>query len=282
MRKILIPTDFSNNAYNAIVYATKLFQNEPSTFYVLHSFENEVSRLTSRVDIGKSEEVIDELYDSTERKLEELKKTISQNNLGSDHILETIASSKRLSGMVNYLVKEKGIDMVVMGTKGQTGAKEVLLGSTTVQLIKKIEKSPLLVIPEDMEYTPLKHIAFATGFEYPYTDTEVQPLLQLAAIDSATVHILHMREDEQLELDRKEHVSKLKTILETISYEIHWLTKGKSKTDVISDYVYSNPVDLLAMIYYKYGFLKSLFRESIVKKVARHPGIPFLMIPASK
>ncbi|MDC8003777.1 universal stress protein [Aureisphaera galaxeae] len=282
MKNILIPTDFSNNAYNALLYATQLFGKEPCKFYLLHSFESEVSRLTSRVDIGKSEEVIDELFASAETKLTELKHSITMDAEGKGHEFETIASSKRLPKEVNYLIKGMDIDFVIMGTKGQTGAKEVLLGSNTVRIIKKIKGAPLMVIPEHMDYRPLKHIAFATGFKFPYTEKELAPLLQLVALDEGALQILHVMMEDKLELDQKEHLSKLRHQLDSVTHDVYWLRRGFSKTEVITDHVYDNNIDVLVMIYYKHGFLKSLFRESIVKKVGLHPSIPFFMIPASK
>ena len=281
MKNILIPTDFSNNAYNALLYTTQLFGNEPCKFYLLHSFESEVSRLTSRIDIGRSEEVMEELFSETEVGLLELKHSITMDCEGSGHVFEIIASSRMLTTEVNYLIMGMNIDYVVMGTKGQTGAREVLLGSTAIQVIKKIKGAPLLVVPEHIDYHPVSRIAFAAGLEFPYTDFEVRSLTNLAETNNASIQILHIRDSEQMELDRKEHMFQLIEKLKPIQSEVCWLEKGVNKTEVISDYVYNNQIDILAIVYYKYGFLKSLFRESIVKKVALHPGIPFLMIPSS-
>ena len=80
MKKILIPTDFSNNAYAALFYVVKLFSDEEVQFYLLHSFADSVSALTSRVDIGKSEKVLDNLYDNAD---EEGTKLIHRINLDS-------------------------------------------------------------------------------------------------------------------------------------------------------------------------------------------------------
>ncbi|MEL6810312.1 MAG: universal stress protein [Bacteroidota bacterium] len=281
MKNILIPTDFSDNAYNALLYATQLFKNEPSKFYLLYSFEDEVSMLTSRVDIGRSEMVIDDLFKRYNQKLTELKHAITLDTEGFGHRYEIVASSKMLTREINFLIKGMSIDYVIMGTKGLTGAKEVLLGSTTVHVIKKIKDCPLLVIPEEIDYKPLKRIAFATGFEYPYSDFEIDAITKLADIDNAMVQIVHIREDEKIALDQREHLFQLKEKLAGVQSDICWLTPGDSKTAAITDFVFSNPVDVLAMIYYKHGFIKGLFRESIVKKVGLHPGIPFLMVPSS-
>ena len=59
MKKILIPTDFSKNSSDALFYAEKLYGGKSVEFVVVYSFESEVSSLTSRVDIGKSEQVVE-------------------------------------------------------------------------------------------------------------------------------------------------------------------------------------------------------------------------------
>ncbi|NND63699.1 MAG: universal stress protein [Flavobacteriaceae bacterium] len=280
-RHILIPTDFSNNAYNALFYATRLFKNESCHFYLLNSFEKETSRLTSRVDIGKSEEVIDELFDKSQEQLTELMHSIVRDTEDYNHTFETVSSSKELIKEINFLIRGMSIDLVIMGTKGRTASLDVLLGSTTVRVIKRIKNAPLLVIPEETSFEPPTKMGFATGFKHPYEEFEINSLKMMANLNKTQIHILHIQEVDKISEDQKANWMHLKNSFEGLEIDTHWIQRGDSKTEVLTDFVFDNHIDMVAMIYYKYSFIKSLFRESIVKKIGLHPGIPFLMIPAS-
>ncbi len=281
IKNVLIPTDFSVNAYNALLYATRLFQNESMHFYVLNSFEEEVTRSTSRVDIGKTDDLVDELVKKTNDELTSLKHSIVRDTEGFDHTFEMISSSRELSKVINQVIDNRSIDLVVMGTKGRTGAIEVLLGSTTVNVIKKIKNAPLLVIPEDVTFVPPKNIGFATGFKHEYSDFELDSIVNIAKLYGSKVDVLHVKEEERISVAQRANWIVLKNKMHDLETDTHWVAKGPSKTEVLTDFVFHQGIDLVAMIYYKHSFIKSLFRESIIKKIGMHPGLPFLMVPSS-
>jgi hypothetical protein len=66
MKNILVPTDFSNNAYCALFYAAKLLEEEPSHFVIFNSIEDQVSKLVSTIYTGKSKELINDLLQASE------------------------------------------------------------------------------------------------------------------------------------------------------------------------------------------------------------------------
>jgi nucleotide-binding universal stress UspA family protein len=281
MKNILICTDFSENAYNALLYAAHLFKNEACRFYLLHSFENQITRSTSRVDIGRTEQIMDQLLKETDENMGHLKHSIVLDTEGFGHQFETLTSSKTLFREINFLIVENAIDYVVMGTKGITAAKGVLLGSSTVKVIKKLMGCPLLLIPVEIDFEPIEKIAFTTGFKRSYSDFQLNSISTLAKIHSAKIFIVHIREEEKIGIQQREHLFQLKKKLELIWHDVYWIDKGASKTEAILDFVLQEKIDLLAMINYKHGFINSLFRESVVKKISTQPGIPFLMIPAT-
>lgn len=282
MKNILIPTDFSNNAYNALYYATRLFKSEAATFYLLNSFEEENTLSTSRIDIGKSEVIIEELFRKSRVALEEVKHTIVRDTEGMDHTFEIVPSSKSLTREINFLIKGMNIDYVVMGTKGATGAKGVILGSNTIRTIKKIKGAPLLVVPEKADYQKPRHLAFATDLNQAYKKEDLQPILDMAWSNDATIHVLHVMEDDTVSKKRKDHFHELMEKLGDIKKEMHWIPLDWSKSETIMKFVEQDRIDLLVMIYFKRGFFKKMFREAVVKKIGRHPQTPFMVVPATK
>ncbi len=281
MKHILIPTDFSENAYKALIYATKLFKKNPCTIHILHSIEVAASRLTSRVDIGRSEQVMDVLYDQADAECEEFRARLIKDTEGCGHTFDIITTAMSLPRAMNRICVQRKVDLVIMGTKGQTGAKEVILGSNTVNVIKKIKKIPVLVIPLQAEFRPIAKIAFATSFKRSYPPTDLDELIYLARLHNSVVKILHVREDKRISDIQRKHLDNLLGHFEGLECNVDWIDGDKEKTRAITDYLQNENIDLLAIIFYKYNFVVQLFRESVVKKIGRHPSSPYLVIPAS-
>ncbi len=144
MKNILIPTDFSENAYSALYYATRLFKNEPCRFYILNTLDSEASVITGKTD--------PQLINESKEKLTEIRHTIVRDTEDYDHSFESILTTEKLLETIEKTVKEKGIDIIVMGTKGATGAKGFFVGSTTSNVIQKIKCCPVLVVPEEFNF----------------------------------------------------------------------------------------------------------------------------------
>ena len=280
MKTILIPTDFSKNAYCALHYATQLFSNETCKFIILHSFENQVSNLTSRVDIGKTEAVVDELYNTYENKCDAVMHTIVRDNPNDEHTYKTIATSISLARAINRLVVKENVNFVVMGSKGATGAASVFMGSNTLRMIKKIKNAPLLIVPQKLDFTPIKKIVFTTGFKRAYTAEELQPLITIGEGQNAIVKVAYIHEKEKMTESQREHLHQLFDILNPLKPELHWLHETTDKYDAVTSYINKKNVEMLAMVYYKHNFFVSLFREAVVKNIAEQSAVPFLILPS--
>lgn len=279
MKSILIPTDFSKNAYCALYYVTQLFAEEKCKFILVHSFENQVTNLTSRIDIGKTEAVVEELYSNSEAKCEEVKHKIILDAKNENHSFTTIATSLTLSRAINKLITKEQVDFVVMGSKGNTAAREVLMGSNTLAMIKKIKKAPLLVIPQEIDFKPIKKIAFATGFKREHFKAQLQSLVYISSLTNASIKVIHKYKKEKMEPEQRANFHKLFELLENSNPENNWLPDEPNTYAAITTYLNNQEIDLLVMIYYKHNAIVRLFREATVKNIAKYTLIPFLILP---
>jgi nucleotide-binding universal stress UspA family protein len=279
MKTIIVPTDFSKNAYCALYYATQLFARDTCKFILINSFENQVTNLTSRIDIGKTEAVVDELYDTTEVRCEELKHKIIRDTNNNSHTYHTIATSLSLTRAINKLVVKEAADYVVMGGKGSTGAHNILMGSNTLLMIRKIKNASLLIIPYPINFKPIKKIAFATGFKRPYSKKELEPLVAISSLYNADIKIVHVNKKEKMSELQRANVHELFELLGSAHPENTWLYDNDNSYDAIGSYVQKEHIDILAMISYKHNAIVRLFREATLKKIVKHATIPFLILP---
>ncbi|RMA58767.1 universal stress protein [Ulvibacter antarcticus] len=282
MKAILVPTDFSKNAYSALQYATQLFAGETCKFIIMHSFENQLTKLTSRVDIGKTEAVAEELYDTYEAKCEEIKHQIILDTENKQHDYKIIVTSLSLSYAINIFIDKEQVDFVVMGSKGSTSANDILMGSNTLSVIQRIKKAPLLVIPREFNFKPIKNIAFATGFKRAYSINELQALSYLSTLSNANIKVLHIHKKEKLNNTQHANFHQLFELLKDHKPESNWLPNDSDNYDAITSYLNKAQTGLLAMIFYKHNVIVRLFREATVKNIAKYTLIPFLILPTQE
>lgn len=278
MKKIILPTDFSENAYNAISYALQLFRDEECTFYLVNTYTPAVYQaeyvLHSPGQIG-----LGDLYQSNSRELlEDVKAKLLQNFSNPKHTIITHAAFNMVADEVKDMVEKEGADLVVMGTQGATGAKEILFGTHTVHVIKQVH-CPVIVVPSGFEYETPKEILFPADYEVAYDELPLQVLLDIAKLHRSSVEVIHISSGYELSNAQEKNRKKLGKLLGTTSHVFHDLPSQEIIT-AINTFQHKAQVNFLVMVRNKHTFLERLFIEPVVKKIAFHVTIPFMVIPA--
>ncbi len=279
MQNILVTTDFSNNAYSALLYATRLFQDQACQFYLLHTFNVNTPVLTSRINTDKGDLLYQRLHSESKEKLTEMRHKIVRDTEDLQHTFEMISVSKGLSETINKTITNKNIDLVVMGTKGATGAKEVFIGSNTVKVIQKIKSCPVLVIPDQFDFSKPLEIVFPTDFKQFYLEKELQPLIAIASLFKSNIRIFHVHEEEKLSEIQEYNFETLKKYLKDFEVTTHWISKLSKKTKLINEFIKKMQINVLVMINYKHNIIEGITHEPVIKNIGFHATVPFLVIP---
>lgn len=282
MKRVLIPTDFSRNAWNAIAYAMHLFQGETCTFYLLNTFTPAIPStrfMAPMVDGGRLEDSVRRnSEDGLERTIEKIK---SKFPVGQ-HQFQAISSFNLLVDEVNDVAETYGIDLIITGTKGASGMEEVFLGSNTVRIIKGTRKCPVLVVPHNIKFTAPSEIAFATDFSRFYTASELAPLVAMARAYKSVIRIVHVQEEiKALSELQQFNLNMLRRYLGGIEHYVHTVSELNSISRTFEIFARELGVHLLAMLNYRHSFMERMTREPIVKRTAFHTQIPLLVIPES-
>ncbi|WP_299249676.1 universal stress protein [uncultured Aquimarina sp.] len=281
MKKILLPTDFSDNSWNAIDYATELFKEEACTFYLLNVYSKIIYESVHLSHIPSERSIENTVKANAVTNLEHLKKTIEHISPNQKHQFEIIAALGSLTEVTEEVVASKKIDLIIMGTKGATGTKEVFMGSNTVRIINTVKKCPVLAIPDGFTFiSKPSEITFATDFTHFYSKEELRPLLDLAKSFNAAIRIVYVQQEEGvLNEEQKFNLGMLQKYFKDITYYQHTLTKGDSISKSLKVFTEELDIYLLAMLNYSHSFVDKLTREPVIKTVAFHTQIPLLVIP---
>ena len=273
MKKILLPTDFSDNAWSAAVYALKLYAEETCTFYFLHSL---VTRLSPS---NLTNKLLRIMTDNAMKELLELKEMAETSNSNPCHSFDIILSPHDLQSAIKTAVKSYEMELVIMGKKGVTGADELFFGGNTVETIQKMRLCPILTVPEDFDFVAPKQIAFPTDYNRFYDEKELRPIKDLARLNNAKIRILHINVEPHLNAVQEYNFTMLKQYLEDYEHSFHWMPNYAKKTEEIGEFIKDLKINILAMVNYKHSFIEYLLKEPVIKKIGKHPLIPFLVIP---
>ena len=279
-KHILLPTDFSTNARNAIDYAIYLFEKEECTFYIMNAFQVSPSGLSSTINKAKDTRLHRAIKAESKRSIKSLLEELKSKNENSLHKFEGLCISDSLLNAIGKTSIDENINYVFMGTKGSSAVKEVFMGSSTVSVLKNIDFCPLVAVPENYSFEIPEEIAFATNFEHVYSKLELIPLIDLAKLYNSTITIVHVDKGKALSQQQKNSKKLLEEKLYGIPYRFKEV-KGTSKiSNALSEYAKNNRnIGMISMINYWHSFFEKLTKEEVIKNVTFHTEVPFLILP---
>ncbi|WP_242131888.1 universal stress protein [Aestuariivivens marinum] len=281
MKNILLPTDFSENSWNAIQYAIHFFSKEPCHFYLLH-----INRISDNLMNGTpylaTEDVLEYVY--TKPSIEKLRQVLKRISIlfpsNKNHRFYALADYNFFIESIRKHVKEKNIDIIVIGTKGASGLKKIIIGSNTGDVITKV-KCTTLVVPEKAQFTNLKEITFPTDFSLNYDIRILQPLLDLLENNKASLRILHVSKNKTtLNNDQTRNRELLDDYFINIDSSFHYLT-NRSLQDAIQCFVESRNSNLICMVAKNLNYFQQLLFHSKAEALSYHMKTPFLVLHES-
>lgn len=196
MRKIIIPTDFSDNAWNAIKYALELFKYEKGEVYFLHAFEDEIYKEADDQPTDDFSEISENIRKRTTHTLEKLLKQVYEVWPNPRHTYHPVASQHNIVDAIDILTDTINADIIIMGTKGTTDSKSAILGSNALKVMRYVA-APVLAIPDGFEYIQPKQIVFATNYLIPYKRRELKLLCDLAVPYRANIDMIYVAKDRK-------------------------------------------------------------------------------------
>ncbi len=274
-RKILIPTDFSKNSWHAINYALELYKSEPCDFFILNVFSATGNVLQSLMNMEPGSELYETAKAYSEEGLAKVLDMLTlQEKRNPKHHFKAISFFNNTIDAIKNIVEKKDIEMIVMGTKGETHSRATAFGSTAIYVMEKVRNCPVIVVPLNAELTLPKEIVFPTDYKIPYKRRELVYLTDIAKTCDATLVILHV-EEGKLNENQKENKALLEEIFQGTNYKFHTLSHNSVIT-AINVFVESRESDMAAFINKKHTFFGSILTSPLVKEISFHLKVPIL------
>lgn len=274
MLSILLPTDFSENSWNAISYALEFFKYQKTEFYLMHAYQNEFydhDELTSR-DVY--EDVLGNVKNQSQKNLDNLIARVKKIATHTRFKFHAISAYSTLVEEANLIADAKNIDLIVMGTKGKSDERNIIFGSQTFQVLKYVQ-CPVLAIPSEYNNTQPKRILFPTDYMIPYKRRELKLLSVLAKSYRSTINVLYVSKSRNLSIRQEDNKAFLEDTLR--EHEVNYCHEHeKNIAETIKKFITHKNIDMLTMVNTQHSFLEDMLFPSNIDKVSLGLKIPLL------
>ncbi|HLV47063.1 MAG TPA: universal stress protein [Flavobacterium sp.] len=282
MSKILFPTDFSETANNAFIYALNLAKSTDAELFVLNCYEMVVLSTTS----SGNPDMVQEMYQSIElNHFEQFKEQVplmrkmAQEQGLSEVKMTFLFEEGLLQSVIRKVIKDENIDYIVMGTNGANSLEKKLLGSNTVNIMTKVD-IPILSVPTEAKFTPskIKTIGFATMLRE--SDKKgIYTIAKIAKKLGADFKCLHILRDENSDYD--ETLNAWIAEFTPLGITFHTVLNRDLEQSVFY-FIDKYNVDMMCIVKRQMNFFEKLFSSSLSKKLAYHSYVPVFVLREEK
>ena len=277
MKTILIPTDFSKNAFVAAEYGCALAAATGQNVLLLHVY---IALYSGYKEEGESVKQIKWVEQQSAKDMESIVKTLKTQF--PDVSIEGEYLKGFMIDLVSQKLKDPSISMVVMGTKGVSNVAESILGSTTYEVIKK-SPVPVLVVPMDTADFTLARAGFFTDYKDSELDA-LQVFNQVIPVGPklSVVHFFTDPEKQsEAEKSRSRWERKISAAFPDNDFVVRAMQVAKVDINAVREAADTERLDLLVFARTHRSFFHSIFAQSLTKAVAGYTAsVPSMFIRA--
>jgi nucleotide-binding universal stress UspA family protein len=276
MKKILVPTDFSPEADYALEAATRIVARSGASIHLLHIVEDLPYDTFSPSGDYIPQNSMDKVFvmKLIEKAHEQLHTRMQDANLAGITITHEVKTGSVYKHIAQGIAGEK-VDLIVMGTKGDSGLHEMLIGSNTEKVVR-FAGCPVLSIRKKPGGFDLKNVVLAVNFEENYTSF-LHKLIDWQKLFNFKLHVLHVNtplnfdttaniEERMARFSRKHQLQNYTfTIVNEYAYE-----------EGILGFAAKTKADMVVMLTHGRRGLAYFMDGSITGNVVNHATVPVL------
>lgn len=267
MKRILVPTDFSEAAYAAAEVAADIAKRTGARIYLLH--------VVNLLEYGDEEEISKQLFvmKLVRKRMQEM---VEQPFFKEVNVVEALQFDL-IHENITKLSNKYEIDLIVMGSHGASGIKELIFGSNAQKILRRSHCPVLTVksVPENLEF---RNIVFASNFN-PEVETAFLNVQRFAEIYGSKIHLLTICTIAEFE-STKESQEKMIALAENTGLKNYTMNvyNDYSMESGINDFVESIGADLVTIGTHGRTGLMHLLIGSRTEELVNHKDVPILSV----
>lgn len=273
MKKIIVPVDFSEHSVYALKAAANLARKHDAEILVLHMLE--VGSAAISESATHHQEMTIFYLKLAEKKFE----TFLNKEFLKDIKVTPILKHYIAFNEVNKVAEEYNADLIIMGSHGASGMKEIFLGSNTEKVVRNSE-IPVLVIKQEQKSLNFDDVVFATDFSEDAIEA-YKRVLKFLNIFTAKVHLVHINTPYKDFQSSTEIENKAANFLQKAEANLNRL----NSINYVADYSVEDGIlnfcnvvgsDLIAVVTRGKKGLTHFFNGSISEDITNHSNLPVI------
>ncbi len=256
MKTILVPTDFSDTSKNAALYAIELGNQLSAAKIILYNAYQAPVVTEPTMPVMQMLD-IDTLKKISDDGMKLFKLSLQIQNTNNVEI-EEINEFAVLPNSIGEICNRTGADLIIMGITEASKFEEVLIGSTSISVVKNT-KVPVIIIPPNAKCHKIERVMLACDYKKVEETIPLQPIKKLLEATNAKLIVLNINQ-RQRDTDKTQN-ELLQSMLKNFNPEFQNINT-EDFIGGINDFVESNNIDMIITIPKKHGLFEGLFKES--------------------
>ena len=273
MKKFLVPTDFSETSKNAAKYAAQMAAGIPGAKVILIN-------ISDKFTAGSDGSPLTETKRDRRTILQQALAHVAEEmrSLANVEIEFVIEEGSSLVETLERYVRHQGIHMIVMGITGASRLEQLFIGSNTLDMVDA-GVCPVMIVPPDAQYRPIKNVLFASDFKEVETTVPAVPVKSVLDLFRASLHIVNVDSEHYVDItdEYKAQRVKLEKMLGNYQPEFYFI-RQYDFLDAVSQFTQDKNIDVIVTVPKQHSFLTGLFKTSHTKKLAYHSHVPIIAV----
>ena len=271
MKTFVIPTDFSETAKNAALFAAEMAAQTPGIELILYHVYPDIyagsdsSPLND--DSGAREKIFNAALDSIKGEMQAF---------GNVTIRTAIEENNSFIQALEGFALHNRADLIIMGITGTTKLEQVVVGSNTIHFVKK-NICPVMIVPPLAKYHGIKNVVFATDLKDIEKSTPARYIQSVLDIFKPKVHIVNVSKDPaKLTEEQTAEKSKLQQLFRDYNPAFYFI-KDNHVVDTLDQFAKDNNIDVILTVPRQHA-LSGIFQTSHTKQLAYHSHVPVIAV----
>jgi nucleotide-binding universal stress UspA family protein len=270
MKTILVTTDFSPAAGNAVNYAADMALSINAKLLLLNVVQTPIGYSDLPIVIS-----LEDMMRSSEKDILDLKAEV-KGRTNDKIIIETEVGMGGFFEELKNVCERVKPYAVVMGSQGKTATEHLMFGAHTVHTVKHLTW-PVITVPPGAKFATVKKIGFASDLTEVVETTPIEEIKMLVHDFNAELYILNTGKKEVFDADIVFESGLMQEMTMALNPKFHFINNEDTDKGII-DFVDKNQIDLLIVLPKRHNLIESLFHKSHSKNLVLHSHVPVMAL----
>lgn len=273
MKTFIVPTDFSETARNAAIYAVQIAAAVQDSRIILY---NVFDKNTAEIENTTDEKLI-----SAKQMVEMAMESIKTDMLDYNETIEISCIAEQSNSLLDSLekfAKDQNADLIIMGITETNRMEQMLVGSNTLDMVNR-NVCPVIIVPPHSNFKGIKKILLASDFKNVEKTIPAKSIQTMLDLFKSDVHVVNVDSEHFVELteEYKQEKAKMELILEGYNTEYSFI-RQYDFIEAIGQFAADKNIDLILTVPRKHSLLSKMFVTSNTKKLAYQSELPIIAI----